>query len=366
MKKSKSLGQVYTPAWIVRTILDEASYSGSRILEKTVLEPACGDGAFLTEIVYRYIQAAKQEGISTQNIITHLETYIYGIEKEFVAQQKCLENLNKLVNKELGSCTVNWKIYCNDTLLKYQNYLQYFDFIFGNPPYIRIHNLDEKTYIFIKENLLFSNGMIDIYVSFFEIAIKMLKGKGTIGFITPNSFLHNTSYKNFRQFLQHQRYIKILCDFKAHKVFDGFSTYTAITIIDQSQKNNFFIYKELTENKQKITEVNRIEFSNLDDKKWILSNHENSIFLEKLFANTNTSMKELFDIQYGFATLRDKIFIAPPENENSEQIQFNGKWLERGILRKIIKASRYKGNENEIKYIIFPYYKKKKQIPCLF
>ncbi len=54
MSKHKTLGQVYTPKWIVDEILDLVGYNNSVILDKTILEPACGDGAFLIEIV-KYI-----------------------------------------------------------------------------------------------------------------------------------------------------------------------------------------------------------------------------------------------------------------------------------------------------------------------
>jgi adenine-specific DNA-methyltransferase len=56
--KSKNLGQVNTPDWIVKKILDMSGYSGKSILDKYIMEPSCGDGAFLIEIVKRYITEA--------------------------------------------------------------------------------------------------------------------------------------------------------------------------------------------------------------------------------------------------------------------------------------------------------------------
>lgn len=80
MQKHKTLGQVYTPKWIVNEILDLADYKGKNILQKYILEPSCGDGAFLCEIVKRYIEVAKENNISENKIIKDLETYIYGVE----------------------------------------------------------------------------------------------------------------------------------------------------------------------------------------------------------------------------------------------------------------------------------------------
>ena len=72
----------------------------------------------------------------------------------------------------------------------------------GNPPYIRIHNLDDETRNFIKNNFKFTDGSFDIYSVFFEMGFEMIKNTGKIGYITSNSFLLNSSYKKFREFLK--------------------------------------------------------------------------------------------------------------------------------------------------------------------
>lgn len=357
--KNKLLGQVFTPSWIVKTILDQANYHGEHILEKYVLEPACGDGAFLCEIVSRYIQAAQKAHFSCQIIVQHLQKYIYGVELDEEAYQQCIHHLNQLVEQKLGKgIVISWQIHQANMLHEYSQYLQQFDYIFGNPPYIRIHHLDEPTRLFIKNHMRFSSGMIDIYVSFFEISFLMLKSNGVLGFITPNSFLYNASYQNFRQFLQNQKKLALLCDFQSHKIFDGFSTYTAITIFDLSQNKEAFSYQEKVDNQEAIKEVNKIKFSDLQSKKWTLTNQENQHFLNQIFANTNTGMKQWFDVQYGFATLRDKIFISKITDEQQDVVLFNQRPIEKDILRKIVKASRYKGDFDDLEYILFPYTQK--------
>ena len=53
--QQKLFGQVYTPDYIVCKILDDVGYRGEGILGKKILDPACGDGRFLCEIVKRII-----------------------------------------------------------------------------------------------------------------------------------------------------------------------------------------------------------------------------------------------------------------------------------------------------------------------
>jgi adenine-specific DNA-methyltransferase len=54
--KQKNLGQVFTPKWIVDLMLDKCGLDNDNILEKTILEPSCGDGAFLCQIVKRIVE----------------------------------------------------------------------------------------------------------------------------------------------------------------------------------------------------------------------------------------------------------------------------------------------------------------------
>ena len=80
MKKHKSLGQVYTPDWIVDEILDNVGYTSERILNATILEQSCGDGAFLKRIVTLFIQEAKKSKLSEKQIKQKIEKQIIAFE----------------------------------------------------------------------------------------------------------------------------------------------------------------------------------------------------------------------------------------------------------------------------------------------
>ena len=354
MAKHKTLGQVFTPTWIVNEILDLVGYTNDDILDKYILEPSSGDGVFLTEIVNRYIDVCLKQQIETNQIMERLEKYIYGVELDKVEFDKSIENLNNLVKTKLSiDKKINWNIYNQNTLDFFKNYLNFFDFVVGNPPYIRIHNLDVRTRSILKQDFIFSEGTIDIYLSFFEIGFKVLNENGFLGYITPNSYLHNSSYSLFREYLKNEKIVKILIDFKANKVFKGFSTYTAITIINKNYAENYFGYKEFIN--EKIEFVNRINFDSLNKNDWSFSNTKDEDFLTNLEKDRNCAIKDFFDVQYGFATLRDKIFIAKTENYNEELVYFNGSLVEKGILKTVIKGSRFKGKINKNEVILFPY-----------
>ena len=354
MAEHKTLGQVFTPTWVVNEILDLVGYNNDNILDKYILEPSSGDGVFLTEIVNRYIDICLKQQIDTNQIIERLEKYIYAVELDKVEFDKSIDNLNNLVKTKFSiNREIDWKIYNQNTLDFFKNHLNFFDFVVGNPPYIRIHNLDTKTRDTLKQDFMFSEGTIDIYLAFFEMGFKMLHENGFLGYITPNSYLHNSSYNLFREYLKNKKIVKTLIDFKANKVFKGFSTYTAITIINKNYAENHFEYKELINDK--IEFVNHVNFDSLNKNDWSFSNTTDKDFLTNLEKDRNCAIKDFFDVQYGFATLRDKIFIAKTENYNDELVYFNGSLVEKKLLKTVIKGSRFKGKINENEVILFPY-----------
>lgn len=105
-------------------------YQGVSILDRYVLEPSSGDGAFLTEIVNRYIDVCEKQKKSSKEIIKRLEKYIYGIELDEAEYQKSINRLNCLVLGRINDeVELNWNIFNENTLDIYPKYLGFFDYI---------------------------------------------------------------------------------------------------------------------------------------------------------------------------------------------------------------------------------------------
>jgi len=56
----KALGEFYTPIEVVKYILDAVGYEGRSVIDKRLLDPACGSGTFLVEALRRYLKASEQ------------------------------------------------------------------------------------------------------------------------------------------------------------------------------------------------------------------------------------------------------------------------------------------------------------------
>ena len=169
MKKRKQIGQVFTPKYLVQDILDISGYTKSAgILEKHVIDNSCGDGAFLDEIVRRYAAKFLSTNDDRHTLARHLSKYVHGIEIDPIVYEECIRRLNNLA-VQLGLGPVPWDIR-NADALTIRDYDGKMDYVVGNPPYVRVHNLEEN-YCKVKSFKFSRGGMTDLYLVFYEIGL---------------------------------------------------------------------------------------------------------------------------------------------------------------------------------------------------
>ncbi len=329
--KIKSMGQVFTPEKIVNDILDIAEYNGEGILNKHVMENSCGDGAFLISIVERYIKEYKNKNGSLKLIEKSLEKYIHGIELDKEVYDICINNLNKVVKEhKLGN--IKWDIINENTLLV-EKYNGKMDFVIGNPPYVRVHNLEEQ-YEYVKKYKFCDRGMTDLYIVFFEIGLKMLNKNGILSYITPNSFYNSVAGKVFRNYIQNEKNLEVLMDLGHYQPF-SVMTYTTITKFKNNNKFDSLKYYKYDLQTGMPKYVTNIDY----DKLFINGNIV-------LFNGIEEKYKKILEfpikdkktqVKNAFATLNDKVFI-------SDEFNFDGNVID------VIKAST-----GEWKKCIYPY-----------
>lgn len=346
--KKKNNTQIFTPKYIVNMILDELQYTGESIVNKTILEPSFGDGNFLIVISERLIKECKKKGMDLDKIGEVLNRNIYGIEIDGDLFAETKLRLNKLLNKH-GIESIAWdNLVCQNTLT--YDLKSDFDYIAGNPPFLRVHNMNSIEREKIKQ-FQFGTGTTDIYILFFEKALSLLTVGGKIGYISPNSYLKNASQDKFRRYLIENNLIETIINFNSTLIFEGILTYTAITVLNNNKKDYIFTYSEQSTNK-KITKSNLSMLDYQNNPKLVFDNKKNIDIITKI----NKREKKLEDyctIQYGIATNRDNIYIGKVEPLNNIFSLFNGEYIESSILRPAVKGSTYNGTTD--KAVIFPY-----------
>ena len=216
-KERKRLGEFYTPVEVIDYILTSVGYTYSHDIEtKDILDPACGSGGFLVRaarrLISRYLmkfgKADKKELRDPRNwkkivdrlspdeakiILEAIREHIYGLDINpfacHIAEMNLLiqtiDLFQKVKEKYPEYKLERFKIYRTDSLEKatqkhlwdynYAAFLEEqeeidaikqkkFDFVVGNPPYVRVQMLDERAKKYYKQNYHSAIGKFDIFI----------------------------------------------------------------------------------------------------------------------------------------------------------------------------------------------------------
>ena len=104
-----------------------------------------------------------------------------------------------------------------------------FDYIIGNPPYVPITGLSEAERVAYRKTYRTAAGRFDLYLLFFEQALKLLKPGGRLVFITPEKFLYVQTAAPLRRLLSELQVEEI--DLIGESTFEGLVTYPTITTV---------------------------------------------------------------------------------------------------------------------------------------
>ncbi len=324
----KETGRIYTPAYIVDNILNMSGYFGKKILKKHVIDNSCGDGAFLCQIVDRYCQEALKSQIDIEDLKNELSFFIHGIEINLIEKNKCVQNVSK-VAANYGVSGVNWDIVCADSL-SIDLYNGKMDFVLGNPPYVRVHNLGanfEKT----KSFSFSQNGMTDLFIVFFEIGLNMLSENGVLGYITPSSYFNSLAGSYLRRYLADNNLIKYVLDLKHYQAFDA-TAYTAITILQNGKRTDetdYYNFDEINKIPYYVDTLRIGDFYISDN--YYFTSTENLNRLHNIF---NNPIKSDICVKNGYATLCDSVFIG--DFDYSSEYIIPVVKSSKGVFQKII------------------------------
>lgn len=337
--------QVFTPHNIVELMLNHIGYIPSNnILDKYIIDNSCGNGAFLCEIADRYIKAGIVNGLSKKNIIRGLEGYIYGIEIVSSLCNETIKNLNKIAAK-YSLQDIHWNIINTDVIDVVKKCTYKMDYVVGNPPYCKVHDLTQEQRDKYKKFCGDSKGTFDSYVMFFWIGIQMLKPQGKLSYITPSSWTTSLYARELMEYLRKYSAIISIIDMKHEKVFDNATTFTMITEIGNKTHNEITPVYEYNNGTLKLINNSHISQYMYDDKFYFKNNQTLNVIKE---INT-VKAEEVFEVKNGFATLKDKLFIG----DMSEMA---------GILDDPNIIFCTKASKNILQSIIYPYDKDGKPV----
>ncbi len=300
----KRFGQVFTPPELVRTILDFAGYvDGNDLIRKHVIDNSCGDGAFLVEVVRRYCSEYARGGGGKAELARLLGKYVHGIEIDGEAHRACIRNLDALV-AELGIPKVTWDVRLADSL-SMSDFNGRMDFVVGNPPYVRVHNLDDD-FARVKRYRFCGDGMTDLYLVFYEIGLQMLSSRGRLCYIAPSSWMTSMAGRNMRAYLRESGRLRGIADLGHFQPFKA-TTYTAIVLLENGQRAECFSYG-VYDISCGVREVDVLSYDEaFFDGALFLGDRETLRWFREI---KTARVPSRVEVKNGFATLADSVFIA--------------------------------------------------------
>ena len=129
-----------------------------------------------------------------------------------------------------------------------------FDIVIGNPPYINVENLDEKTKVYLFTHYSTCQGRTDIYIGFIEKAIALMNNNGVTSFIIPYSYTNQNYGELSRKMLAEKYSIDEIVDTSNYYVFDN-AVVKNIIIRFGKRKGDFTLIR-IADNKECFEQAN--------------------------------------------------------------------------------------------------------------
>ena len=226
-----------------------------------------------------------------------------------------------------------------------------FDVAVGNPPYIRVQELDSKSVEYYKLNYKVAYKRVDISIIFIEVISKILKQNGIASLITSNQFLTTEYGSQIRRFLKNEFSVTDIVDFGDLPIFEEALTYVSIFDFKNTKPTDFRYVKIHSMEEAKLTDLyikEIIKLDNLSEDNWILKNDVEIELLKKL--NIHTTLNTFGKSWAGLFTGLDDVLMFSEE----EIIKMN---FEQELILPVARAndcSKYYLKQ-PTKYVIYPY-----------
>ena len=342
------------------------------LLEITIVDPACGSGAFLNQALDFLIQEHRSIDELRAQLLGHsfvlsdheisiLENNIFGVDLNeesveiarlslWLRTARKGRKLNSLNNNiKCGNSLIDDKAIAGEKAFNWKNEfpkifeLGGFDVVIGNPPYVFGGNegISDKEKDFFKSNYETGNGKINLFTLFIEKSYRILRDKGAFSFIIPNTFLRVRSYHESRKFFIDKFSFKELADLGTD-IFEGAVT-TAMILV---------AFKELPNKDSKIRIIKDFSgaYNELTLKDVLVNNYiitsnvsnDKSEILKKINNNSIALGDECKEMIFGVVITKNKEEVVSEIQLQDYKPFLEGKDISSYIIKPIHQYLNYK------------------------
>lgn len=298
----KLKGAYYTPAPIARFML-KWGLEGKQ--QQSILEPSCGDGVFLRELSARIASVAK---------VTAVE---YDPEEADKAARAGMPKMQVLCDDFHSFC-----LSCTE----------HFDFVVGNPPFIRYQyyprEQQERASHIFKQAGLTRSKLTNAWVSFVVGGTLLLKETGRLAFVLPSELLMVKYASQLRRFLA-KTFNKITIISFQNLVFEQIQQDVILLLCEKNKTEEHLIeHLEIAdiEDLEKLEPTcilpprKRIDF---EEDKWTyyFLEQEEIDFLEKIKKSAIPKMSRFCDVEVGITTGANKYFTVSQDQVKAYKLE---------------------------------------------
>lgn len=188
-------GVYYTPPALATRLLDQVTAAGADWDRCTVLDPACGGGAFLAPVAQRISKQLSH--LEPESLLASIAERIRGFEIDPVAAwtSQVFVEATLLPTCRAANARLPVLVEVRDSLTEGRPPERY-DVVVGNPPYGRVTLPPES-----RDRYSTLYGHANLYGLFTEVALRLVRPGGLVAYVTPTSFLAGEYFKNLRRLL---------------------------------------------------------------------------------------------------------------------------------------------------------------------
>jgi type II restriction/modification system DNA methylase subunit YeeA len=198
-----------------------------------------------------------------------------------------------------------------------------FDVMIGNPPYISLSKIKEKSQTAYFENnyQTYTKGS-DIYCLFYEKGSCLLRKAGFLTYITSNSWLRTIYGDSLKNYLIENMQPQTLLNIEDMQIFEEATVESNIIILKKDKVNEFFDVASLNNNYlvgsslDEYFDKNCFQFIIPNTSEWIIGNKE-TVSLKQKIEQSSKLLKEFdININRGLLTGLNAAFIINEETKN--------------------------------------------------
>ncbi|MFW6724481.1 Eco57I restriction-modification methylase domain-containing protein [Streptomyces sp. MAR4 CNY-716] len=230
---SVEFGEVFTRRWVVDLVLDLLGYTADKDLcNLKVVEPACGSGSFLVAVASRISASCRTHNrplVDALAAVRALDLLDRNVQRSRTVVEKQLLDEGWSA-EEARRVAAAW-VEQGDYLLQPDGD-QRADYVVGNPPYIRLEDVPDDRMAAYRRECSTMGGRADVYIGFYEVALRSLTPEGRLGFICADRWMRNQYGRRLRQMVTSRFSMDLALVMHDVDAFeDQVSAYPAITII---------------------------------------------------------------------------------------------------------------------------------------